>query len=96
MELKLKRLREREEKKLEENARREATRNKEREGTVRVAVAVEISKRGTECMRPVKRDGEDGDLRRRDSNGEGRAAMRLRVLQHPTIDRLDNTSSSPP
>lgn len=75
-----------------EKAGCEATENAGKGRQTQVAVAVEIPRRKEVSERTVTREGEDGDLRMRDAEGE-KTTTGLEASQRATTDRSDNTST---
>lgn len=90
--MELERQHEREGKDKEENAQREATGNKEEERRTQLVVTVEIPRRRKASVMPVTRDGEDGDLRMKDSE-KTTAAEGQGASHHATTERIDTTPS---
>lgn len=91
--MELERLREREEVEKEENTQREAAGNQGREEMIQVAVAVEILRLREAGARPVTRDWEDGNLRKRDSE-QTTATECLEASQNANIEKTDTTPSN--
>lgn len=81
---------EQEEMEEEENTQRKAAENPGRGGQTPATFAVEIPRWREASVRPVNREGEDGDLRMGDEVSIMRTTG-LEALQHATTDRSNNS-----